>query len=35
MSQIGTNIKLEIDQYFEVVKDFDYPVWTMIRHDLT
>ena len=35
MNQIGTNIKLEIDQGFEVVKDFYYPVWTMIRHDLT
>jgi hypothetical protein len=35
MNQIGTNIKLEIDQVVEVVKDFGYPVWTMIRHDLT
>ncbi len=35
MNRIGTNIKLEIDQDFEVVKDVDYPVWTMIRCDLT
>ena len=35
MNQIGTNIKLRTDQYFVVVKYFDYPVWTMIRHDLT
>jgi len=35
MNQIGTNIKLKIDQDFEVVKYFDYPVWIMIRHDLT
>ena len=35
MNQIGTNIKLEIDQEFKIVKDFYNPVWTMIRHDLT
>jgi hypothetical protein len=35
MNQIGTNIKLEIDQGYEVVKDFDYPVWTMNGRDLT
>jgi hypothetical protein len=35
MNQIGTNIKLENDLGFGVVKDFDHSVSTMIRHDLT
>ena len=35
MDYIGTNIKLVINQDFEVVKDFDCLVWRMIRHDLT